>query len=267
MWLSVVAKYVRLSWCIFRANLASAVSFPLSFLLHVIGIVIFFGGQFFIWTVFFTQFPSVGGWNVHDVIIVYSLYIWSLSVLDVFCGGVMNDLAKIINAGNLDYFLTLPKPVLWHVAVSRSDVISLGTMVLSIAFFMFSGFCDLAHILLFLFASCFFLVLLFNFFVVTQSIAFFIGGFEQGASAIRHLLSIVSPYPFSIFPSPFKYVLMTFVPSFFVVTLPAQLIKNFSFSTLGILIIACLVSSLLAYIIFKKGLARYESGSLINVRM
>ena len=266
MWLSVVVKYIKLSWRIFLANLSSALSFRLSFFLHVFGIVIFFGGQFFVWTIFFNQFPMVGGWTSKDLILVYSLYLFSLSVLDIFVGGV-GDLSKIINTGNLDYYVSFPKPILWHIAVSKSDVTSLGSVVLSFVFFLYSSPIALSRILLFLFASCFSMVLLFNFLVATQSISFFIGGFDQGASAVRHLLAIVSPYPFSIFPSPFKYILMTVIPSFFIVTLPARLVDHFSLLNLGILISGCVISSFISYKIFKAGLRRYESGNMVNVRM
>ena len=266
MWLSVVGKYIRLSWHIFVANYYSAVSFRLSFVLHVIGAMAFFGGQFFIWTVFFNQFPMLGGWTSKDVMLVYSLYLFSISVLDVFVGGVM-ELAKIINAGNLDYYLAFPKPVLWHVAVSKSDVISLGTLVMSLVFFLFSGPLGVMRLALFLIASCFTMVILFNFLVITQAIAFFIPGFDQGASSIRHLLAIVSPYPFSIFPSPFKYLLMTIIPTFFIVTLPATLVDAFSVQALIILIVVSVFSSFVAHKVFKAGLRRYESGSMINVRL
>ncbi len=266
MWLSVAVKYIKLSWRIFLANFSSALSFRLSFFLYVLGTVIFFGGQFFIWTIFFNQFPMVGGWTSKDLMLVYSLYLFSLSVLDIFVGGV-SDLSKIINAGNLDYYISFPKPILWHVAVSKSDVSSIGSVVLSFLFFLYSSPMDLSKVLLFLFASCFSIVLLFNFLVATQSISFFIGGFDQGASAVRHLLAIVSPYPFSIFPSPFKYILMTVIPSFFVVTLPARLVNNFSVLNLIILVCGCVISSFISHKIFKAGLRRYESGNMVNVRM
>jgi ABC-2 type transport system permease protein len=273
MWLSVVVKmwlagvkYIKLSWRVFLANFSSEMSFRLSFFLRVVGIVIFFGGQFFVWTIFFNQFPMVGGWTTKDLILVYSLYLFSLSILDVFAGGV-GDLSKVINAGSLDYYISFPKPILWHIAVSKSDVSSLGSVVLSLVFFIYSSPLDPLRILLFLFASCFSIVLLFNFLVATQSIAFFIGGFDQGASAVRHLLAIVSPYPFSIFPSPFKYILMTVIPSFFVVTLPARLVNNFSVLNLLILVLACVLSSFVSYKVFKAGLRRYESGNMVNVRL
>lgn len=266
MLLSVVVKYAKLSWRIFLANLSSALSFRLSFFLNIFGIVMFFGGQFFIWAIFFNQFPMVGGWTSKDVILVFSLYLFSVSIVDVFAGGVM-DLAKIINAGTFDYYLAFPKPVLWHLAVSKSDVTSLGSVVLSFVFFLSSGPVCISRILLFLLASCLSMAMLLNFFIVMQSIAFFVGGFDLGASIVRHLLAIVSPYPFSIFPSPFKYLLMTLVPSFFVVTLPATLVDNFSIQTLLILVCACVISSFISHKVFKAGLRRYESGNMVNVRL
>ncbi|KKP35840.1 MAG: hypothetical protein UR26_C0002G0140 [candidate division TM6 bacterium GW2011_GWF2_32_72] len=266
MWLSVAVKYIRISWAMVVANLLSVMSFRLSFLLYIFGIVIFFGAQFFLWIVFFNQFPSVGGWTSKDMMLVYSLYIFSLSVLDVFAGG-MGDLARIVNAGNLDYYLALPKPILWHIAVSKADVASVGPVVLSFIIFLFSGPIGWLRILLFLFASCFSMILFFNFLIISQSIVFFVGGFEQGASAVKHLLTIVTPYPFSVFPVPFKYILMSIVPSFFVVTMPARLVDSFSIQTLIVLVCVCLVVSFLANKVFKSGLRRYESGNMMNVRL
>jgi len=266
MWLSVAVKYIKLSWRIFLANFASALSFRVSFILYIAGIVIFYSGQFFLWSIFFNQFPMVGGYTTKDVILAYSLFVFSLSVLDVFMGGI-GDLAQIINAGGLDYYLAFPKPILWHVAVSKADISSIGSLFLSLVFFILSCPFDPVRLLLFLLASCFTMVLLLNFMITIQSIAFFVGGFDKGASMPKHLLAMVSPYPFRIFPQAFGYLLITIIPSFFVITLPAQLVDHFSFSTIGILLCACIISSCISSFVFKKGLKRYESGNLVNVRM
>jgi len=267
MSLFVVGKYIALTWRIFIANLSSTMSFRLSFLFYLFGIFVYWGGQFFLWTIFFNQFPSVGGWTSKNLISVYSLFLFSLATLDTFAGGVIGDLANIINSGNLDYYLAFPKPVLWHLAVSKSDVTSICTIILSSFFFLYSDSISFVRILMFLLASCFSMTLLFNFYVITQSLAFFLGGFNQGASAVRHTLTIVSPYPFNVFPNGLKFILMTLIPSFFIVTLPAQLVDNFSIQTLLMLFCVSMVSSFIANKIFKFGLRRYESGNMVNVRV
>lgn len=266
MSLSVVGKYIALTWRIFLANLSSALSFRLSFFLYILGVMVYFGGQFFMWIVFFNQFPMIGGWTSKDVVLVFSIYTFSGSILDVFAGG-LTDLAKVINSGNLDYYLSFPKPILWHLAVSKSEVETIGAIFLSLGIFLIFGPLHPLRILLFFLASLISMIFIFNFWIITQSIAFFIGGFDQGASAVRHLLAIVSPYPFNIFPNPLKFLLMTIIPSFFVVTLPARLVDNFSIQTLIMLICACIVSSLIARFVFKSGLKRYESGNMVNVRV
>ncbi len=266
MWLSVVGKYSILSWRIFRANLASAMSFRLSFLFYVIGAMIFHAGQFLVWIMFFKQFPLIGGWTTNDVILANSLFLFSYSVIDAFAGGI-TELADMITMGGLDYFLGLPKPVLWHVAVSKSDMTSLGTIVLSLGFFVGFTTVTFSKIVLFLCASCLSVILIFNFFVITQSIAFWVGGFDQAASMARHILRVAITYPFSVFPCPFNYIFMTIIPSFFVVTLPMQLVNDFSITTLITLIGVCILSSIGTFLIFSRGLRRYESGNLMNVRI
>lgn len=262
---SVVGKYVVLSWRIFLANLSSALSFRMSFLLSIVGLVVFFSGQFFMWTIFFNQFPSIGGWTSKEFILVYSLYLFSVAILDVFAGGI-KDLASDISAGNLDYFLAFPKPILWHLSVSKSDVISISTLALSLCCFLLSGPIDMVRVVTFFCASVFSIILLFDFYVTTQSIAFFVGGFDMGASMTRHLLGIVSTYPFAIFPYTIKFMLITIIPSFFIVTMPAKLVNDFSLTNLTILCSACILFSIIARFVFKAGLKRYESGNMINVR-
>ena len=266
MWLSAVAKYLRLSWYIFLSNIASAVSFRTSFLIHITGITLFHIGNFWLWIIFFKQFTSVDGWGMANLSLVSALFLFSYSVVDVFAGGV-TELARIICAGGLDYFLVFPKPVLWHVAVSRSDITSLCSLFLSLGMFWYSGDITLYKTFAFLVASCFSSIIFFNFLVISQSAAFFMGNIEFAATEIRYFLATVSRYPHGIFPSPFKYIFMTIIPSFFVVALPVNLIESFSLMTFAMLVGVSVASSFLAYFVFTKGLKRYESGNLVTVRM
>lgn len=266
MLLSVVGKYFSLTQRIFLANLSSALSFRASFILHVMGSVIFDGGHFLLWLMFFKQFPSVGGWTMNDLSLVSALFVLSYSIIDVFAGGV-TELARLINGGSIDYFLVFPKPILWHIAVSRSDTIAIGSLGLGLLFFWYSGDVTLMRTALFALATCFSIILMFNFFVIVGSLAFFLGGFEQGEKEARYLLATLARYSFSIFPAPFKYLLMTVIPSYFVITLPARLVTDFSWTTCLILMTVSVGSSLFAYWFFMKGLQRYESGNLLSVRI
>src|ERR1700689_1744893 len=102
MWHLVVGKYLKLTGHMFLLNLSSMLSSRASFWLGLVGRIIFDGGQFLLWFMFFKQFPSIGGWTIYDVGLVSGLYMVSFAIIDVFFGGVM-DLAKIINSGGLDY--------------------------------------------------------------------------------------------------------------------------------------------------------------------
>ena len=266
MWLSVVAKYLRLSWKIFLANISSAMSFRLSFFLHITGLSFFYIGNFLLWIIFFKQFSSISGWGMSNLALVSALFLFSYSVIDSFAGGI-TELARIICAGNLDYFLVFPKPVLWHIAVSKSDVTSIFSGFLSLWMFWYSGDITVYKTSVFLLASLFSIIIFFNFLVISQSLAFYLGNIEFAALEARYLTATVSRYPHSMFPSPFKYIFMTIIPSFFVVALPADLVESFSLTTFSILLCVSIGSSFLAYFVFTKGLKRYESGNLVTVRM
>jgi ABC-2 type transport system permease protein len=97
--------------------------------------------------------------------------------------------------------------------------------------------------------------------------AFFVGNFEGPAKAARWALAATINYPYTLFKPPFKYLLVTLIPSFFVTTLPVSLVTEFSWITVAKLGAAAVGSTCIALFVFNHGLKRYESGSLINVRL
>jgi ABC-2 type transport system permease protein len=73
-------------------------------------------------------------------------------------------------------------------------------------------------------------------------------------------------YPQSIFKGFLKFIMMTVLPAFFMITVPVQLIMEFSWTYFAILIVSVIVATVSALWIFNKGLARYESGNLMTTR-
>jgi ABC-2 type transport system permease protein len=106
-----------------------------------------------------------------------------------------------------------------------------------------------------------------SFMVLVHSLAFWIGDASQiGGQALNALVTFAI-YPLSLFDGTAKLVLLTVIPAAVIGTLPAQLVRSFSWGDMGILALTSAVFLSLALLTFHHGLRRYESGSAINVQL
>lgn len=265
MLLYKAAKYIWLSWQIFLLNVSSAFSFRTSFFMRIFGAITFYVIEFMVWIIFFGQFTSVKGWTIDDMRLLYSVYFLSFGIMDSFLGGAFYIDELVVSSG-LDFYLLLPKPPLWHIAVSKTDPVSLATIFLGIVFFLGSAKASFSNFFVFILVSALAAIILFSFNVIVRSITFFVGSFEKPASLAWFLLSDLLFYPASIFDGPYKVILMTVLPSFFAGTVPVEILREFNITSLFTLVLFSFGTLALAIFVFQAGLKKYESGSGITVR-
>jgi ABC-2 type transport system permease protein len=261
----MVANYMRLTWDIKKLVIASAMSYRASFLVQVFGMVFNDSAVMVLWYIFFKSFPAVNGWSFHEMIILFAFSTLVYAFCQLPFEGV-SELAKYIVTGQLDVYLTGPKNVLWSVAVSKSDISALGDTLFAIFMLFWSyGFAPLM-ITWFLFITLLASVLFFDFMLIIQSLAFWLGDVEDAARRVTHMLINFMMYPQSVFRGWLKLIMMTVFPAYFMITVPVQLIIEFKWTYCAILIVSVVLATVGALFIFNKGLARYESGNLMTTR-
>src|SRR3989338_8561910 len=86
-----------------------------------------------VWYVMFSFTPSIGGWTLQHAFLGYGISIacWGIVVLTMFG---LRTLPQQIDNGELDSYLTLPKPVLLSAALSSSRNSGLGELLVGIGF-------------------------------------------------------------------------------------------------------------------------------------
>jgi ABC-2 type transport system permease protein len=259
-------RYARLTWEVAKRNILSAMEYRTAFLMQVIGMIINDFALIFAWVIFFQRFPEVNGWSFQDSVILFALGTISFGLVFTLARGSL-DIARGISNGDLDYFLSFPVDTLWYTSVSRTDISAIGDFLFGFIILFWAGNLPLEKFPLFL-LLCFLSGLIFlNFIIITQSIAFWVGRFEDAAEQIFHAALGFTLYPQNVFRGALKLIMMTVLPVFFVTTIPVNLIRSFDWKLLGAMLLFWVGSSFLAVFIFKKGLRRYESGNLISVRM
>lgn len=265
MFLRTAVKYISLTFQMTRVAIISAMEYRFSFLFQVFGMIFNDFAFVLLWFIFFKRFPSIHGWGFHEMIVLLAVSTVNFSIVLLFCGGVVR-ISRVIANGELDYFLALPKNVLWHVCVCRTDISALGDFAFGVAMFFLSGISISKGALFFIVCAASSIILL-NFLIFTQSLAFYFGNFEEASDALCHGLLGFTLYPQSTFFGALKIVVMTILPAFFISAVPVRIIQKFDWKDVLSLALVVLFSSIIAYFSFYRGLRRYESGNMIHAKI
>jgi|CXWL01.1.fsa_nt_gi ABC-2 type transport system permease protein len=265
MFRSTVVKNIILGLEMTKLSILSAMEYRVAFVTQVLGMLINNTSFIILWFIFFQRFPVLRGWTFHDSTVIFAISTIVFALVMIFCRGVF-ELARGITRGELDYYLSFPKNVLWHVAVSKTEISAIGDLLTGVFLFIFLGDFSIANILKFSTVCILGAVIFFNFIVITQSMAFYFGHFEEAAETLFHALLGISLYPQTVFHGTLKVLMMTIIPAYFMATLPVEIMRSFDLQKLAMVLLYAVISTILMIIIFNKGLKKYESGSLIATR-
>jgi len=255
---------------LWKTNLLSAMEYRATFLLQICGMMLNNAVYFVFWIIFFERFKQVNGWALEDMFLLFGVVAVAFGAGTYLFGNSLH-LAGIIANGELDYYLSLPKPVLLHVLASRSVASGAGDFLYGLFSFVvavvvtgeFSG----GMLVRFLLASVAATTVVVSFLVLVQSLAFWSGNATLlSASAVNAIITFAI-YPITLFDGTAKLLLFTVIPAAFVGALPTQFVRAFDWTSLGQLLLGATVFLALAIVVFHRGLRRYESGSAIQVRM
>jgi ABC-2 type transport system permease protein len=102
--------------------------------------------------------------------------------------------------------------------------------------------------------------------VLFHATAFWLGPVNSLARQAWEFLITFSVYPHTIYGGVLRLLLFTALPAGFVGFLPVELVRRFEWTTLAALVGGSLVYAVLAVVVFRLGLRRYESGNRFGVR-
>jgi ABC-2 type transport system permease protein len=236
-----------------------------AFLLQVFGMVLNNTMLLFFWWVLFAQLPTLRGWDLGQVMILFGVLAFGFGVANVVCGNAFQ-VARIIVRGDLDYYLALPADPLVHLLVSRMSISAWGDMAFGLLIYLVAAPDPWLNLPLFLLLGLLAGLVFVAFGVLVGSLAFWVGNADNLASQGINALITFGLYPVEIFPSPVQWLLYTIIPAAFVGSMPAGLLHDFSWQRLAAMVGFALGLALVARLIFQWGLRRYESGNLVIVR-
>lgn len=259
-------RYVRLSIDLSVTSLLAAMEYRLTFLSQLTGMIFNDICWALLWIIFFERFPNLNGWRIQDTLVLFGVSAASFGFFMGFTGGVF-ELARKINRGDLDHYLSFPKHPLWHISFSVVNIAPIGDIIfgLIVAFAFIEH--SLVNFLILLVAVLLGAVMLYSFCTITQSIGFFVDNFQTAAENFMWQTVGLCFYPQNAFEGVLKLLTCTVLPATLIFFWPADLAKSFSWSLLGLMTAATLLMFSLALFVFHAGLRRYESGNLMQTRI
>jgi ABC-2 type transport system permease protein len=256
-------KFLLAVW---KANLQSAMEYRASFIAQILGMIINNGFYFIFWIIFFDRFKEVRGWGLSDMFLVFGITAASFGMTAFLFGNAFN-LSEVIAGGRLDYYLSLPRPVLVHTIASRSISSGLGDLIYGITSFLISGYSTWDGLGLFLVGVVLAGTAFVSFLIIVHSLTFWLGNAGALAGLLMNAMLTFALYPISLFDGPAKFILFTIVPAAWMGSIPASLIRDLTWGNLAGLSLGAIMLLVLAIAIFQLGLHRYESGSAIQVEV
>ncbi len=256
----------RFLLALWQANLLAAMEYRVAFLSQVLGMMVNNAIYFVFWMLFFDRFKEIRGWELNDMLLLFAVVATGFGLATVLFGNILS-LTEIIAGGRLDYYLSLPRPVLLHTLASGSIASGIGDFAYGILCFFAAGQLAWDGGLRFLFGVLVAMSLFCAVMVIVHSAAFWVGQADVLAGQAFNALITFSLYPITMFDGAAKFLLFTMLPAAFIGAVPTGFVRVFSWSILGQMLLVTTIFLTLAVVIFHRGLQRYESGSAIQTQV
>lgn len=259
-------KELKFLLAVWKTNLLSAMEYRVAFISQIIGMMLNDFIYFAIWIIFFERFRDVRGWGISDMYITYGVLASAFGLVAMLFGNAFT-LSEIINQGRLDYYLSLPRPVLLHTVSSRMISSGMGDFTYGFLSYGLSGQFSLDGLLRFVLATLLAAAVFAAFLILVQSLSFWLGMMSNLTALALNAMITFGIYPITLFDNYAKLILFTLIPAALMGAVPADFITRFTWQSLAELLVGAIAFLVLAVTIFRIGLKRYESGSAIQIEV
>lgn len=259
-----ILKTFRFFTSLLRTSIRASISLRGAFLLEsalmVANNLIFL----LMWWIFFRQFKEVSGWTMTDMIALNAIGMGGYGLMQICFGGV-KQISRIILNGELDPFMTQPKNLLIHLTGSKSFSKGWGHLMTTVILVILGNLTSsIPLILIGMISSC---LVFTSVGIIAHSLVFWFGSIEKVSKNYCDSLFLFALYPTNIYSGVLQLVMFTLIPAGIIGYMPVELLRNFSWFKLMSLIAISIGFFCLAFVVFHRGLKRYEPGNQFGVRL
>lgn len=260
-----IKSYFSLAFAYLALNFRAKLEYRGAFISQVVAMALNDCVWLIFWIVFFTRFPVLRGWNLTDVISMWTVVAAGFGLAHGICGNAIT-LPSLIARGKLESWMVYPRALLPHLLIGEIEVASWGDVLFGYSAFLFLAHPDLGQFLLFVFLTFSIAVLFVGFSIISGSIGFWLGNAEIVCEQWRMSMITLSTYPTTLFDGQAKLLLFTVIPAGFCNFFPVEALKHHSWLYAGFAFGGALAVLACGVCVFYLGLRRYESGNLMEMR-
>ena len=247
----------------FGLHIRTALEYKMNFVFQ--SLFMFLNNVFFIvfWFVIFSHIDTLRGWSFSDVIVLFAAGAVGYGFISFFLGN-WSRMTRIIEQGDLDFYLALPKDELLHVLVAKSDFYGVGDILFGLVVALV--FLHPLLVLPFMIVSFLGGLIWASLMIIISSLSFVLGKAEGPTEIASSAVFALTTYPYTIFPLSLQLFFFVAFPVFFISNVPVMIVTSFSWMLVGLLLVVTTVFAIIAWFVFRLGLKRYESGNLVTMR-
>jgi ABC-2 type transport system permease protein len=257
------ARSLAFARALVATNLKAPLALRGAFVVQVVFMALNNFTFFVFWWVLMKHVPSIRGWRLGDIAVLFGIVAVAFGLAVSLAGGVRY-LGRLIEEGDLDTLLTQPRSVLVYALGLRSQPSGFGDVLSGILFIAWSGEVSWSTVPLVVAAVVAGALILVACGIVFFSLAFWFGRVDSVSRQLWELLITFSLYPEPLFGGALRLALFTLLPAGFVGYIPARVIQAPSLLDVVLLAGGSVVYMALAVVVFDRGLRCYASGSRFN---
>ena len=261
-----VKNNLKLIFSYYKLNLKKEWKYKSSFFMQIFMMIL--NDAFFIiqWVIIFNLVDDIGGYGFNETMLLWAISAGGYGIAHAFFNGAWK-IKDIVYEGKLDVYLTQPKSVLLNVACSSTEVATIGDIIYAFAVLVIVGapwYWYLLMVPAIIMAGLIFV----SVYVTYISFCFYIKQGDAVAKSVEGTMNKAGQYPQAIYSTAVKAILYSVIPALFFTFVPVQ----YFFLTPNVWWILGFVGVtifwvVLAFVSFKLGLKKYNSGNLMGGRL
>ncbi|MFH0856492.1 MAG: ABC-2 family transporter protein [bacterium] len=221
-------KYLKIYLHFFKMNILRRMAYRFNFLLIGMLTILHMSISVFFIKIIYGNLTLIAGWDFFHALLIVASFILINALGWITCA-FMSDLRKIINAGNLDGFISKPLDIQYLVSVSKIDPedsmrILLALCVLTHSIINIGGVKFIDFIL--------YMILIINAYIIFYSILIFVSSISfwtienRGLFRLSDSIIQITQYPSDIYSGIMKTIFSFIIPIAFIATVPAKVLSG-----------------------------------------
>ncbi len=263
--LTEAKNQIRVSFLSIKYALMREMLNKWTFLMNVLFMILNNATFIIQWIVLFSLKEDVGGYTFNQVLLLWGMAASTFGFSHFFFKRAYS-LSETITNGKLDSYLVQPKNVLLAAITSDVEPSSLGDILYGYIMLCVSGFSIAKFFLFTLFSICGGIVIT-AFAVIFASLSFWFTKTEALADTANSLMTNFATYPDGIFKGAIRILFFTIIPVGIVNYIPVWVMSHFDIRLTLIVILATILSIMISFFLFYRGLRKYSSSNLMISRI